>query len=478
MQNASVAIYQSLLPGISNVTLRMRYYGFFCWVSDAYAETGATTEYSAWLSWVRRSEALYALVSARAGGQGGVGGIDWAEKRLSLNEAIIDFSDAVTSDVNTRYLTQTVFAGAYYSQMAEMGLFRLGDHGIQRITKEAGRATAGAFRSAIGRAVEDLLRKSIMSARVARDDLAQLAVIVPSAIEDPSPERDAYEGLLFPSDETTAGDERRAASLRLLLKTAQSIGGRPSPDDFRWHMFSPHELGSEVLDKQRLRWEIYQCQDLFQMAAAGLLSWSIDLMRDAGRPLAEIKEEVRDRLSRANPDKAGLPWSKLRADINTRVFDYRGSARTLTRRSGTTEDKAWDAVLLVAALDQRLIDRPDLLDASLRELKFRGSGRSILTERAWIGPRSEEQTADLIASFVVERIVERHTWVAIQKLRRQHDYTFLFEVHDGRWIRRKSYEPVATTPRLIPAVQFLVDVGLLGEQGITARGRAVLGAIA
>jgi hypothetical protein len=61
MQNAGVTLYQSLLPGISNVTLRMRYYGFYCWVSEAYARAGATDEFTAWRSWVRRAEALYAL---------------------------------------------------------------------------------------------------------------------------------------------------------------------------------------------------------------------------------------------------------------------------------------------------------------------------------------------------------------------------------------------------------------------------------
>ena len=40
MQNSGVVLYQALLPGISNVTLRMRYYGFFCWLSDAYARRG------------------------------------------------------------------------------------------------------------------------------------------------------------------------------------------------------------------------------------------------------------------------------------------------------------------------------------------------------------------------------------------------------------------------------------------------------
>ena len=34
MQNSSVNLYQSLLPGISNVTLRMRYYGLYAWLAQ------------------------------------------------------------------------------------------------------------------------------------------------------------------------------------------------------------------------------------------------------------------------------------------------------------------------------------------------------------------------------------------------------------------------------------------------------------
>ena len=63
----------------------------------------------------------------------------------------------------------------------------------------------------------------------------------------------------------------------------------------------------------------------------------------------------------------------------------------------------------------------------------------------------------------------------MQKLRRQRDYTFLFEVRDGRLVKLAGYQPVATTPRLAPAIQFLDDIRLVCADGLTARGRAVLG---
>ena len=75
LQNSGVALYQTLLPGISNVTPRLRYFGYYCWVSDTYAKRVGETDPETWRTWIRRSEALLALVSAEAGGEGGVGGI-------------------------------------------------------------------------------------------------------------------------------------------------------------------------------------------------------------------------------------------------------------------------------------------------------------------------------------------------------------------------------------------------------------------
>ncbi|MBJ6125399.1 hypothetical protein [Microvirga splendida] len=481
MQNAGVVLYQSLLPGISNVTLRMRYYGYYCWVSDAYARIGATDEFTAWRSWVRRAEALYALVCSHAKGQGGVGGSEWADRRLGQNEDIIDFAEAASNDPTAvKYLRQSlgVFGGAYYSQMAEMGLFRQGDHGIPRATNVTGKAAADAFRASIGPEVEELLRNSITLARIARDDLARLAPIVPSAIPEVSSEREAYESLLFPSDGSINGDTSRAASLRLILKAAQTFGRRPDPNEIRWHLFASERFDEEVLDGQRVRWEAYHCQDLLQVAAAALLEWATDLMAeyDAGRTLAEIEEEVRTRLGGAEPGTADLRWSELREGIDPSIFDYRSVWSRLTSRRGTAELKAWDAVHLMAALDQRIIQRAELREVARRELRVRGGGRSIMSELAWIGHRSDTRVGDLVATYVIERVVRRHSWVAMQKLRRQRDYTFLFEVRDGRLVRRNGYAPVPTTPRLNPAVQFLVDVGLVDENGTTARGRAILGA--
>lgn len=83
MQNSSVNLYQTLVQGIGNVTLRMRYYGLYAWLSWMYARHIGDTDPESWKRFIRRAEALYALIAQRRGGESGVAGIRWARRTLN-----------------------------------------------------------------------------------------------------------------------------------------------------------------------------------------------------------------------------------------------------------------------------------------------------------------------------------------------------------------------------------------------------------
>ena len=44
IQNSSIAVYAALLPGMTNLTLRLRYYGLYCWLLNQYSNLGLNTE--------------------------------------------------------------------------------------------------------------------------------------------------------------------------------------------------------------------------------------------------------------------------------------------------------------------------------------------------------------------------------------------------------------------------------------------------
>lgn len=480
MQNSGVVLYQSLLPGISNVTLRMRYYGYYCWVSETYARHGATNDFESWRNWIRRAEALYALVAARAE-EGGVGGVDWANRRLQAGGRSIDFAAAASTDPSEeRYLRQSlgVFGGAYYTQMAEMGLFTQNRHGIQVATRDLGRRAATLFAEAIGSDLAKLLRKKIVDAQVSVRELDRLGSIAPSEIAEDSDERAFYETLLLATEPTPIpSGPSRGASLYLILETARAIEERPRPDDVRWHLFDPPQIAlTQSLEDQRRHWELYHCQDLMQVASAGLLAWAIGILQevDAGRTVGEIRAEVVERLAARNDQGLSGAWVTLRNGFTPEEFGFQDAWDALTSRRGSVEDKAVLAIRLMAALDQRVLTRPDLTETLLRDLPIRGGAHSLRTELEWLRAGEALPVIERIGDYIVERVVRRHSWVAMQKLRRQRDYTFLFETRDGRLVYLSGYQPVPTTPRLAPAIQFLEDIHLVDEDGLTQRGLQVL----
>lgn len=475
LQNSGVLLYQSLLPGISNVTLRVRYYGLYCWASEAYAREVGNTDAAEWRAWVRRLEALHALVAQHAGGETGVAGVEWAQRRLAIGDDPVSFEEGASTRVDAdRYLAQSmgVFGQAYLSQMIEVGLFSSGaNHGIA-VRSERGLAVAKAFAASIGLELEKLLASRIAAATVTRKELESLAPILPSYIGT-GEERDLYERLLFASRaDATPADLSRRETLRLVLLTAREKEQRPNSGDVRRHLFtSVNDLPNE-LEPQRLRWEAYQAQDMWQVASAALLRWAISIIDqfEEGRSLPEIHAEVTARLVDQLDGAADQTWAVFSdgADASDPAFDDRFRRTSAARVA--PEDAGLLAIEQIAALEKRVRSREDLEQEITLSFHVSGGGRSIRSELLWLQHRRDQRLVEVVADFVTQRVVKRHSWVATQKMRRQRDYTFLFEARDGRLAYRSQYEPVPTTPRLDPAIMFLSDIGLLAKSGCTPLG--------
>ena len=63
VQVVSIALYSELLPGLTNVTDRLRYYSFYPWVLHRYAKDVRRASYEPWYDHLRRADFLLALVA-------------------------------------------------------------------------------------------------------------------------------------------------------------------------------------------------------------------------------------------------------------------------------------------------------------------------------------------------------------------------------------------------------------------------------
>ena len=79
----SERIFDLLLPGLNNVTQRVRYYSFYCWFFDWYATTIRNTSRSKQNNYLRRAEFLLALIAAYKN----LGGVPGITKALAVFES-------------------------------------------------------------------------------------------------------------------------------------------------------------------------------------------------------------------------------------------------------------------------------------------------------------------------------------------------------------------------------------------------------
>ncbi|PZO49925.1 MAG: hypothetical protein DCF16_13810 [Alphaproteobacteria bacterium] len=498
MQNSGILLYQALLPGISNVTLRVRYYGLYSWLSWIYAQRVGDTNLKSWQRFVRRAEALYALVAYQRGGETGVAGVQWAQTKLTnKNEEVIAFADDAEPGSPTHYLVQAwgAYGAAYASQLFDAGVYsQAKGHDLPVPSREIGEGLACAFDQELG-PLAALLFEVIERGSVTRSELDTLKPITPSGIRIDSAERQLYQDMLFAHGELQRPpDIERRHTLLLILRLAEQLNRTPTSNDVRWALYAGADKSDNALtfeagelEAQRQRWAIYQLNDLTHVCLEALLKYALDTLGEypAGLTLARLIGIAVDGLlgtqESATENWAALlkatalpanAWSSAEtmneSALSERVMQV-ARAVTLCKASD-----AWAALQLLAIVHQRARLARDGVSAAFGSLD-QSAFRSLYTEMRFLDQHEQLSFRDFVGQLIEERVIRRHMWIALRKFRFQGDYTFLFETDEGVVRVRAKDGPVFTNPRLSPAITFLDDIKLFSGAGLSALGRALTG---
>ena len=238
-------------------------------------------------------------------------------------------------------------------------------------------------------------------------------------------------------------------------------------------------LLDDELGMQRDRWRVYQANDLLHVAYEALLKFCLDLLASypAGVALQDLIAEAIGEI-KSSLDDWPQTWRQFVSDNQPQdIHAERLLCASIMQGSRTsnfcTPEMAWDALRLLAIVYWRSkLDADTIKDefGRLDPMAF----RSVFTETTYLHTHQDEDFAAVIGALIEQRIIRRHLWVALRKLRYQGDYTFLIEADEGRVRLRQQYGPVFTNPRLGPATTFLTDIYLVDDNGLTERGRKAL----
>jgi hypothetical protein len=480
MQRPIEVIYQSLLPGISTITLRLRYYSFYPWLLEVYSKSNPSTDMEEFRKFQRKAEALLALICAHGQGEVGVAGINWATQTLQdlgakpLADVVIDFAagaDLASDEKNYLLNKGGAFGGIYSSQLREMGLIRTDDPNLPiPYCTPAAMPLAEAYREQLG-GLADVFLAAVEKGRVTIEDLDKLHVMKPSNILSSSLEQSALATVLLGQNtDPSKSDGLRRETMMQLLLLADSAGRVPQTNDAKWAWFSAGS-GDETTAEILQLWSLYQASDLFRLAYEGLLSASLRFIGAAPfkrMTLPQVLAEVVNAAEISNgatleelfvAQTAGQSLNNLAQLALQDLLDAEATA--------DSEDQVRASLLLLAALFQKRPEYPqDIWNSLLAADHF----QSFATEARFIERLLQNPWQIALQNIVGQRVIKRHLWVASRKFRNQKAYTFLFEPEDGALRYRKPFTISPSSPRIDQAVQFLRDAKLLDEDGPSELG--------
>lgn len=283
VQNSSVVIYSNMITGITNVTARVRYNGFFCWLLTLIAKRLGKIDITKidnpteQIKYIRRGELLLAYIMFKCYRDvHGVSGSIFAQNHYSDSGNVLDLAKGADYEHKPKIYWQNrlgIFGQYYIGVLAQLQLIYVPDasHKSYRPTKEGiklGKIYSQSFSSEI----ETLFWNSIYTGSVAKEKLSSMAAMALHLIENEE-ELNEYKRIFCKPDrkDITGKDVcHRINSIRLLLHFIKTEGKHVSIRDSVLS-FLRHNLETVISHKydaseEQLSWFLYELNELSHAA--------------------------------------------------------------------------------------------------------------------------------------------------------------------------------------------------------------------
>lgn len=510
VQLVSAGIYAQLVPGVSNVTDRARYFSFHPWVLHSFVQGAADRTPDGWRRWIRRHEYVYSLAAAAAehakiinkAGAGGMIGATRSRTAVKASEVDIDVAtrlDHHGKAVKGHYFKnpQGGYAQYYKGQLTMLGVLRRDDEHRdpdRRLTHYAGVKLAEAVEQI--EAFRELRAIARAGEKVSFRELEALGRVVhPAQIDPDGLEARLLCGLLLGDDDelcagqsdATRNHRRQSLALALHYLTHKDPGQSSESEwGFRWCVLASQTHGGRPwqppasLRACALAWAAYAQNELLNYALECFLWSALQVLDAEPRAPRELAALLAAAACSELPDAAALQPGLADAVAAHRRLTARPLYDALWAARSPEEKAARAARLLlhVAADRQRYAGAAPLatIPGGDEILKT----REIHLQSYWqrIDAAGNTSTEEFLARLVLEWVLYRHLRVATRKLASQHDFTFRFRPEEGRLVKCGEIEPTFTNPRLIQAIRMMADVGLVSQDlaTISPHGRSLLDA--
>jgi len=530
----SVNLYQAMLPGLTNVTERARYYSFYPWVLHRFAQDGPKERTKlTWRTWFRTLDFAYAAAciafehEIQLGSGSSIVGADKASILVAgkgagikvdlLSACHVDEKGSVPADGAYFKNPEGGYGQYYKGPFRELGIVSNHSgpaHPDVKLTNFAGLKLA---QSLDGHQGFEELKQIALDGGATVSDLARVGKLVhPSAIVSGSEEESLLRSLLLGNDKELCQAQIpqhlqwRRRSLLLILQYVADCGSLEgdAPHEFRWSCTAKAMPSGEAwpcppaLEGTANSWGAYQRNDLLNYALESLFYASLLRLDERPYPplqlagiladeaMAEVPMSNGYKQLPALPSKVGHWVANCTRTVQDSSNDPWGGNSTWELSNRLELAVKERDTSLIAALAARVLGRlasdigtwekhpfEEIFDgvemASKYEVHLKG-----WVDRA--NRATNQPTRDFLQELLLEWVLFRHLRVATRKLANQGVSTYKFRPEEGEllMIAEKPPLPTFTAPRLRQSFRILEDLHCLSRVNngfeISEEGRAIL----
>ena len=484
IQNSSIALYGRLLPGMTNLTLRLRYYGFYCWLLSEYHRLYAHSQKAVLnhqYNFMRRGELIMAFLMINLDEtEQSIVGNDYAKNNLgdigsvgfyNIKKGADRLSDSKNEGLYWKY-PSGAFGQYFLGSLINLDLVEVESKFF--LIKERGIELAEAFKDCIDISTRQRYLNTIEKGELVVEDIVALQSFAISNIQFDSPEWHYYNKLLLNEDEPQFKNSKgqltanRKQTIALFLEYL--LDKKEDGKSFQATQFLSIEKDKSITSAQ-YGWYYYYLNETFHFCIETIFWAMLDYLD--GRTIEiraymnELAEKIASEAEREYISESNITIKQLLKSIcSFNIVDELQSLIALTRSSAQSEKAATSAIRLLFLTYNLIKNKKDEL-TEFENLNYLHQQKGHLTEFISLFVTNHlDKSFTSYLKDVFQIIINDHISTAYRKMGNGEANLLKFLIEDNTIGHIQTMTPRFTNPRLQTLHNFMVDMKYLDKDDI------------
>lgn len=457
IRNVAEQMFAKLLPGLNNVSSRIRYYSFYCWIINNFYEGKDSIVEEDFNPYLRRAELLLALINATREDSSGIPGITYALTQIQSGIDVISLKDGATWGKESYWANVGGIFRQYYSaSLEEIGLVGVNNQSsiLYNIRKDGeyinGKMLAESFSESVGQDGKIFLSK-IHNDDVNIEELRSLnESFNMKLMSHDMVERKLLERMILQKDNPSRDNQsfHRRNSINYVLKYLSLPNTTLNPIGFSRYMYDEFLRGKR--DLTSWGWYAYYLDD----------NWQYQLTRIFNQVLITLK---------GNKDY-WTPIDVISENIcHELLSDFEIDKSTTLEKVVAMADQCGKNNVIHDAINNLLWlykENKDVISESEQHYHEMGiEVENYCDFMKAVTKRLKAPFVDYVRHIVVEDVIFRHYRVSFRKMLQTGLATQKFTIENGNIRFIEDWPTSHTSPRIDTLRDFLIDLCLIEREG-------------